>query len=60
MDFWRRTLNETFMKVGNTITDEIRGRLFRWYGHVQRMEEQRLPKQIPEPQQEETYLLRAE
>ncbi|XP_060525285.1 uncharacterized protein LOC132701394 [Cylas formicarius] len=58
MDFWRRAAgrlrtervpNEvirTTMKVGHTISDEIRTKQLKWYGHVQRMEEQQLPKQI--------------
>lgn len=58
MDFWRRAAgrsrieripNDTIrtnMEVGHTITDEIRTKQLRWYGHVQRMEERRLPKQI--------------
>ncbi|XP_060528291.1 uncharacterized protein LOC132703178 [Cylas formicarius] len=54
MDFWRKAAGRsrtervpseairTTMKVGHTILDEIRTKQLKWYGHVQRMEEQRL------------------
>lgn len=34
------------MKVEDTIVDEVRTKQLVWYGHVQRMEENRLPKQV--------------
>ncbi|XP_056648205.1 uncharacterized protein LOC130452786 [Diorhabda sublineata] len=34
------------MKVQHTITEDIRVNQLRWYGHVQRMPEDRIPKQI--------------
>ena len=35
------------MKVEHTIIEHIETRWLKWYGHVQRMPEERLPKQIP-------------
>ncbi|XP_044766420.1 uncharacterized protein LOC123322542 [Coccinella septempunctata] len=58
MDFWRRSAgkskmdkvrNETIrniMQVERTIIDEIQRRQLIWYGHVERMCDERLPKMI--------------
>jgi hypothetical protein len=58
MDFWRRSggrsrreriRNERIrdiMKVNTTIVEDIRTNQLRWYGHVVRMEKERLPKQV--------------
>jgi hypothetical protein len=57
MDFWRRSAgksrrerirNERIreMKVNTTIVEDIRTNQLRWYGHVVRMEKERLPKQV--------------
>jgi len=58
MDFWRRAAGKSklerytnerireIMGVTHTIADEVRVKQLRWYGHVQRMPEERLPKQI--------------
>jgi hypothetical protein len=55
MDFWRRSAgrerirNETIrenMKVNTTIVEDIKINQLRWYGHVVRMERERLPKQV--------------
>jgi hypothetical protein len=32
------------MKVARSLLDDIKTKQLRWYGHVQRMEEERLPK----------------
>lgn len=58
MDFWRRsarisklqhipniTIRE-IMNVEKTILDHIQEKQLSWYGHVQRMSEHRIPKQI--------------
>jgi hypothetical protein len=34
------------MKVNTTIVEDIRTNQLRWYGHVVRMEKERLPKQV--------------
>lgn len=58
MDFWRRSArisrlehirNERIreiMKAPTTIIDEIRTKQLIWFGHVQRMNQERLPKKI--------------
>jgi len=58
MDFWRRSAGRSrlekatndkiteIMKVETTIVDEIQHRQLIWYGHVERMELTRIPKQI--------------
>jgi len=60
MDFWRRSAGKSrmervtnerirqIMKVQGTIVDDIGTQQLRWYGHVQRMSGDRLPKQILE------------
>jgi len=57
MDFWRRsarisrkekirnTVIKQKMNVARSILDDIKTKL-QWYGHVQRMEEGRLPKKV--------------
>jgi hypothetical protein len=34
------------MNVTRSLLDSIKTKLFQWYGHVQRMEEGRLPKEV--------------
>ena len=34
------------MHVMRSLLDDIKTRQFQWYGHVQRMEEGRLPKEV--------------
>jgi hypothetical protein len=34
------------MNVTRSILDDINGKQLKWYGHVQRMEEERLPKLV--------------
>jgi hypothetical protein len=58
MDFWRRSAGRSrrerirserirdIMKVNTTIVEDIRTNQLRWYGHVVRMERERLPKQV--------------
>lgn len=58
MDFWRRAAGisraeritnqriREIMKVGQTIIDEVQRRQLVWYGHVERMNNGRIPKQI--------------
>ncbi|XP_030757829.1 uncharacterized protein LOC115883613 [Sitophilus oryzae] len=58
MDFWRRSAgksrkdkipNKTIsrqMQLKHDIVDDIRTQQLIWYGHVQRMEEHRIPKKI--------------
>ena len=58
MDFWRRSAGRSkrdrvrneeireIMNVTHTIVDDISVNQLKWYGHVQRMNEERLPKQV--------------
>jgi hypothetical protein len=58
MDFWRRSAGISRKdKIGNTIIkqkmnvtrsllDDTKTKQLKWYGHVQRMEEGRLPKKL--------------
>jgi hypothetical protein len=58
MDFWQRsarisrkdkirnTIIKQKMKVTRSLLDDIKTKQLRWYGHVQRMEEGRLPKEV--------------
>ena len=58
MDFWRRAAGKSriervrnerireIMEVRHTIVDDIKTKQLIWYGHVQRMADNRLPKQI--------------
>lgn len=58
MDFWRRSAGRSklerirndrvreVMNVTHTITEDITINQLKWYGHVQRMGEERLPKQL--------------
>jgi hypothetical protein len=58
IDFWRLSarisrkdkIRNTFIKqkmnVTRTILDDINTKQLKWYGHVQRMEEGRFPKQV--------------
>jgi hypothetical protein len=58
MDFWRHSARISRKdKIGNTIIkqklnltrsllDDIKTKQLQWYGHVQRMEEGRLPKEV--------------
>ncbi|XP_043498441.1 uncharacterized protein LOC122525861 [Polistes fuscatus] len=58
MDFWRRAAGVSrrdkirntrileIMDVKHTIIDDIKTKQLRWFGHVQRMEDERLPKQV--------------
>ncbi|XP_030761386.1 uncharacterized protein LOC115886399 [Sitophilus oryzae] len=58
MDFWRRAAgkskldrvrnekNQNIMGVKHRITEDIKINQLRWYGHVQRMEESKIPKKI--------------
>ena len=58
MDYWRRSAGKSrkdrvpndrireIMGVTHTIIDDIKTKQLIWYGHVQRMAENRLPKQI--------------
>jgi hypothetical protein len=58
IDFWRRSARISRKdKIGNTIIkqkikvtrsllDDIKTKQFRWYGHIQRMEDGRLPKEV--------------
>jgi len=34
------------MNVARSLLDDIKTKQFHWYGHVQRMEKERLPKEI--------------
>ena len=58
MDFWRRAAGKSkldrvrneriqnIMGVKHRISEDIKINQLRWYGHVQRMEENRIPKKI--------------
>lgn len=58
MDFWHLAAGKSrmervtnarireIMDAPHTITDEIRTKQLIWYGHVQRMGDERLPKQV--------------
>lgn len=58
MDFWRRAAGRSRRKritnervretmgVLRNVVDEIKTKQLRWYGHVQRISEDRLPKQV--------------
>ena len=60
MDFWRRsarisrkdkiwnTIIKQKMNVTRSLLDDIKTQQLKWYGHVQRMEEGRLPKRSNE------------
>jgi hypothetical protein len=58
MDFWRRSARisrkdkirnniiKQKMNVTRSLLDDIKTKQHQWYGHVQRMEEGRLPKEV--------------
>jgi len=58
MDFWRRSARisrkdkirnniiKHKMNVTRSLLDDIKTKQLQWYGHVQRMEEGRLPKEV--------------
>jgi len=58
MDFWRRstrisrkdkiknTIIKQKMNVTRSLLDDIKTKQLQWYGHVSRMEEGRLPKEV--------------
>ncbi|PSN39635.1 hypothetical protein C0J52_27944, partial [Blattella germanica] len=58
MDFWRRsarisrrdkirnTVIRENMKVKGSLTEDLKTAQLRWFGHVKRMREDRLPKEI--------------
>ena len=58
MDFWRRSARISMkgktrnaiikqkMNVTRSLLDDIKIKQLQWYGHVQRMEEGRLPKKV--------------
>ena len=58
MDFWRRSARisrkdkirnniiKQKMNVVISLLDDIKTQQLQWYGHVQRMEEERLPKKV--------------
>jgi len=58
MDFWRRSARisrkdkirndiiKQKMNVTRSLLDDIKTKQLQWYGHVQRMEEGRLPKEV--------------
>ncbi|PSN35169.1 hypothetical protein C0J52_23483 [Blattella germanica] len=58
MDFWRRsarisrrdkirnTVIREKMKVKGSLTEDIKTAQLRWFGHIKRMREDRLPKMI--------------
>lgn len=58
MDFWRRAAGKSkrervtnerireIMGISHTLIDDIRTMQLKWYGHVQRMNDERLPKQV--------------
>ena len=58
MDFWRRSVRiyrkdkiksiiiKQKMNVRRSLVDDIKTKQLQWYGHVSRMEEGRLPKEV--------------
>ena len=58
MDFWRRSARisgkdkirnnviKQKMNVTRSLLDDFKSKQLQWYGHVQRMEEARLPKEV--------------
>lgn len=58
MDFWRRSVDTSrldrvrndrikrIMDVETTIVEDIKQKQLCWYGHVQKMGEERIPKQM--------------
>jgi len=42
----RNTIIKQKMNVVRSLLDDIKTKLLQWYGHVQRMEEGRLPKEV--------------
>jgi hypothetical protein len=58
MDFWRRparnfrkdkirnTVTKQRMNVTRSLLEDIKTRQLQWYGHVHRMEDGRLPKEV--------------
>jgi len=60
IDFWRRSARisrkdkirniiiKQQMNIGRSLLDDIKTKQVKWYGHVQRMEEGRLPKTVME------------
>ena len=58
IDFWRRSARisrkdkirnaiiKQKMNVTRSVLDDIKTKQLKWYGHVQRMEEERLPKKV--------------
>jgi hypothetical protein len=58
MDFWlieariskkdkiKNTIIKQKMNVTRTLLDDVKIKQLQWYGHVQRMEEGRLPKEV--------------
>jgi len=58
MDFWRRsarisrkdkirkTIIKQKMNGARSLLDDVKTKQLQWYGHVQRMEEGRLPKEV--------------
>ena len=58
MDFWRRSARisrkdkirnnviKQKMNVARSLLEDIKTKQLKWYGHVRRMEERRLPKKV--------------
>jgi hypothetical protein len=58
MDFWRRSVRisrkdkirnniiKQKINVTRSVLDDIKTKQLQWYGHVQRMEEERLPREV--------------
>jgi hypothetical protein len=42
----RNTIIQQKMKVTRSLLEDIKTKQLQWYGHVQRMEEGRLPKEV--------------
>ena len=42
----RNTIIKQTMKVARSLLDDIKTKQLRWYAHVQKMEEGRLPKEV--------------